>query len=116
MGIAYAPGFEGGVRDYKRGQWGWQHTKLLDPERAERLWLALAVSTLWVGGVGSQAEVSRPAKQLEQLPPTHVARQRAGSGTKGPRGTRTELCDARTLVPRGRRLARGSVAASGLVA
>jgi len=89
---------EGGFKDYKRGQWGWQHTKMLDPERAERLWLALAVSTLWVVGVGSQAEVSRPAKHLEQLPPKHVARQSAGSGTKGPHGrdlsclTRGRLC------------------------
>jgi hypothetical protein len=60
--------------------------------------LALAVATLWAVGVGSQAEVSRPAKQLEQLPPMHVARQRAGSGSKGPRGrdlsclTRGRLC------------------------
>jgi hypothetical protein len=89
---------EGGFKDYKRGQWGWQHTKMLDPARAERLWLALAVSTLWMVGVGSQAEVSRPTKHLEQLPPTHVARQTAGSGTKGPRGrelscvTRGRLC------------------------
>ena len=71
---------------------------MLDPERAERWWVALAVSTLWVVGVSSQAEVSRPAKQLDQLPPTQVARQRAGSGTKGPRGrdlscvTRGRLC------------------------
>ena len=89
---------EGGFKDYKRGQWDWHHTKMLDPQRAERLWLVLAVSTLWVVGVGSQAEVSRPAKQLDQLPPTHVARQTAGSGTKGPRGrelscvTRGRLC------------------------
>jgi hypothetical protein len=89
---------EGGFKDYKRGHWGWQHTKMLDPERAERLWLALAVSTLWVVGVGSQAEVSREAPHLEQLPPTHVARQTAGSGTKGPHGrdlsclTRGRLC------------------------
>ncbi len=77
---------EGGFKDYKRGQWGWHHTKMLDPQRAERLWLALAVSMLWGVGVGSQAEVSRPARQLEQLPPRHVARQKAGSGTKGPHG------------------------------
>ena len=89
---------EGGFKYYKRGQWDWHHTKMLDPQRAERLWLVLAVSTLWVVGVGSQAEVSRPAKQLDQLPPTHVARQTAGSGTKGPRGrelscvTRGRLC------------------------
>ena len=37
---------EGGFKDYKRGHWGWQHTKMLDPQRAERLWSALAVSTL----------------------------------------------------------------------
>ena len=89
---------EGGFKDYKRGGWGWQHTKMVDPERAERLWLALAVSTLWVVGVGSQAEVSRAAKHPEQLPPTHVARQTAGQGTTGPRGrdlscvTRGRLC------------------------
>jgi hypothetical protein len=89
---------EGGFKDYKRGQWGWHHTKMLDPARAERLWLALAVRTLWVVGVGSQAEVSRPAKQLDRLPPQHVARQTAGSGTKKPRGrelscvTRGRLC------------------------
>jgi len=88
----------GGFKDYKRGQWGWQHTKMLEPERAARLWLALAVTTLWVVGVGSQAELSRPAANLEQLPPSHVARQSAGSGTKGPRGrelscvTRGRLC------------------------
>lgn len=89
---------EGGFKDYKRGQWGWQHTKMVDPARAERLWLALAVSTLWVVGVGSQAEVSRPARHREQLPPTHVARQTAGRGTKEPHGrnlscvTRGRLC------------------------
>jgi len=89
---------EGGFKDYKRGQWGWQHTKMLDPERAACLWLALAVATLWVVGVGSQAEVSLPAANLKQLPPSHVARQTAGSGTKGPRGrelscvTRGRLC------------------------
>lgn len=50
------------------------------------------------GGVGSQAEVSRPAPHPEQLPPTHVARLTAGSGTKRPRArelsclTRGRLC------------------------
>ena len=97
-GIAYAPGSKGAGSDYKRGQWGWQHTKMLEPERAERLWLALAVSTLWVVGVGCQAEVTLAPKQLDQLPPTHIARKTAGSGTKGPRGrelscvTRGRLC------------------------
>ena len=62
------------------------------------MWLALAVSTLWVVGVGSQAEITLPSKHREQLPATHVARRTAGSGTKGPRGrelscvTRGRLC------------------------
>lgn len=89
---------EGGFKDYKRGGWGWHHTKMLDPERAARLWVALAVSTLWVVGVGNQAEVSHCRPHLEQLPPTHVARQTAGTGTNGSRGrelsclTRGRLC------------------------
>jgi hypothetical protein len=85
---------EGGFKDYKRGQWGWHHTKMVETERAERLWLALAVSTLWVVGVGAQAEVSRPTPQREQLPPNHIARRTAGSGTKGPHG-RTLSCVTR---------------------
>jgi hypothetical protein len=71
---------------------------MLDPELAERLWLALAVSTLWVVGGGSQAKVRREAPHVEQLPANHVARQMVGSGTKGPCGrelsclTRGPLC------------------------
>ena len=38
---------EGGFKDTKRGGWGWHQTKMVDPERAERLWLAIAVATLW---------------------------------------------------------------------
>ncbi|MGH9439144.1 MAG: transposase [Terriglobia bacterium] len=30
--------------DHKRGGWGWQHTKMQDPRRAERRWLAMAVA------------------------------------------------------------------------
>ena len=89
---------EGGFKDFKRGQWGWQHTKMLDPERAERLWLALAVSTLWVVGVGSQAEVSR-----EALGPGAVAADPCGTAdgrerNHGSTWTRTELPHARTAV------------------
>jgi hypothetical protein len=94
---------EGGLKDDKRGQWGGPHTKMLDPARAERVWLALAVSTLWVVAVGSQAEVSCPTKHVEQLPPPHVARQTVGSGTKGPRG-RDVSC-----LRRGRLCVRASV-------
>jgi Transposase DDE domain len=53
-------------KDSKRGGWQWQRTRMTDPARAERLWLALAVATLWlqrVGGAEEQAEapVAEPA-------------------------------------------------------
>jgi hypothetical protein len=47
-------------KDGKRGGWQWQRTRRTDPARAERLWLGLAVATLWrvrVGGVDEVAEL-----------------------------------------------------------
>lgn len=39
-------------KDLKRGGFGWHQTKMTEPERAERLWLAMAVATLWLVSVG----------------------------------------------------------------
>jgi hypothetical protein len=75
---------EGGFKDTKRGGWGWHQTKMVDPERAERLWLAIAVATLWVVSVGGEADANLPASSLEALPETHVARRKA-SGRSRPR-------------------------------
>lgn len=36
---------EAGSKDIMRGGWQWHQTKMADPKRAERLWLALAVAT-----------------------------------------------------------------------
>jgi hypothetical protein len=47
---------EQGFKDYKRGGWQWQHTRMSDPARAERLWLAMTVATLWLLRVGGEAE------------------------------------------------------------
>ncbi len=68
---------EAGFKDCKRGGWHWHQTKMTDPARAERLWLALAVATLWVVSVGGEADATMPASSLEALPPTHIARRRA---------------------------------------
>jgi hypothetical protein len=43
-------------KDGKRGGWQWQHTRMSDPRRAERLWLAIAVATLWLVRVGGENE------------------------------------------------------------
>jgi len=68
---------ECGFKDTKRGGWQWQQTKMTDPQRAGRLWLAIAVATLWVVSVGGAAEADLPASSIEALPPLHVARKRA---------------------------------------
>lgn len=64
-------------RSTKRGGWQWHQTKMTDPERASRLWLAIAVATLWVVSVGGEADAALPASSLEELPLLHVARRRA---------------------------------------
>ncbi len=67
---------EGGFKDCKRGGWHWHQTKMTDPARAARLWLAIAVATLWVVSVGGAAEVTLCASSLEALPDVHMARRR----------------------------------------
>jgi hypothetical protein len=57
---------EQGFKDSKRGGWQWQHTRMEDPRRAERLWLAMAVTTLWLLRVGGSVEAAK-ARQTEGL-------------------------------------------------
>ena len=68
---------ECGFKDFKRGLWGWQHSKMTRASCVERLWLALALAQLWCLSVGCEREQQqhRPALQ-ERLPPTHVARRK----------------------------------------
>jgi Transposase DDE domain len=47
---------EQGFKVYKRGGWHWQQTRMTKPERAARLWLALAVATLWMVSVGTELD------------------------------------------------------------
>ena len=46
---------EQGFKITKRGGWQWQRTRMTDPQRAARLWLAVAVATLWLLSVGGEA-------------------------------------------------------------
>src|SRR2546425_11489666 len=43
--------------------------------RASRLWLAIAVATLWVVSVGGEADATQPVSGLEALPELHIARR-----------------------------------------
>ena len=49
-------------KDCKRGGWQWQQTRMTDPARAERLWLAIAVATLWLIRVGGADEAETQAE------------------------------------------------------
>lgn len=66
---------EDSFKDLKRDGWQWQKTRMTDPARAARFWLALAVATLWVVSVGGEADANLPASSLDNLPPTHIARR-----------------------------------------
>lgn len=37
----------GGFKDFKRGLWGWHHSKMQRASSVERLWLAMALAQLW---------------------------------------------------------------------
>jgi hypothetical protein len=71
------PMIECGVKDTKRGGCHWEQTKMTDPARATRLWLAIAVATLWVVSVGGHAEATGSARMLDDLPALQPARGRA---------------------------------------
>ena len=59
---------EQGCKLTKRAGWQWQRTRMTDPPRAARLWVAVAVATLWVLSVGGAAEERIPVGTLPPLP------------------------------------------------
>ena len=69
-GTACAAGASRASRCLKRGGWQWQHTQMTDPARVARLWLALAVATLWMISVGSDLELGTvsDAADLPEMP------------------------------------------------
>jgi len=68
---------ETGFKDFKRGLWGWYHSKMLESSRVDWLWLAITVAQVWTVSIGCQAGVADLQKGLgELLPPKHIARRR----------------------------------------
>ncbi len=55
---------EQGFKVTKRAGWQWQRTRMTEPQRAARLWLAVAVATLWLLSVGGLADASIPDSTL----------------------------------------------------
>ena len=74
-------------KDHKSGGWGWEQTKMTDPKRAERQWLARAVAMQIAVLVGGQEEANeqerkrratkkRKGKRRVGRPPKPVCRPR----------------------------------------
>jgi hypothetical protein len=75
-------------KDHKSGGWGWEQTKMMDPKRAERQWLARAVAMQMAVLIGGQEEAEeqerkrraankRKEKRRVGRPPKLVCRPRA---------------------------------------
>jgi hypothetical protein len=55
---------EQGCKVTKRAGWQWQRTRMTEPQRAARLWLAVAVATWWLLSVGGMADAAIPDSTL----------------------------------------------------
>jgi hypothetical protein len=53
-----------GFKSTTRAGWPWQRTHMTPPERAARLWLAVAVAPGWLLRVGGAAEETMPARTV----------------------------------------------------
>jgi Transposase DDE domain len=73
---------EQGFKMTKRGGWQWQRTRMSDPQRAARLWLAVAVATLWLLSVGGMAEETLPESTLLPLADTDCPSSRPRQATR----------------------------------
>jgi len=56
-----------GFKITKRAGWPWHRPRMTDPARAARLWLAVAVATLWLLSVGGGADEAMPASTLGDI-------------------------------------------------
>jgi Transposase DDE domain len=65
---AFRSWIEQGFKVIKGAGWQWQQTRMTDPARVARHWLALAVATLWLVQVGGAAESEVAAETLPAVP------------------------------------------------
>jgi hypothetical protein len=65
---AFRAWIEQGFKVTKSGGWQWQHTRMTDPGRVERHWLAIAVATLWLVAVAGEADATIAVETVAQLP------------------------------------------------
>ena len=69
---------ERGFKYSKRSGWQWQHTRMDDPARAERLWMAIALATWWLLSVGGETEAEQDKTLDIPIPTTPGSARRRG--------------------------------------
>lgn len=67
---AWRAWIEQGFKVAKSGGLNWQNTRMTDTRRAERLFLAVAVTTLWLVAVGAEVEHREQIETVSRLPDT----------------------------------------------
>ena len=55
---------EQGFKKIKGGGWQWQYTRMTDPNRAKRLWLAIAIVTWWLLSIGGDGRSGPPDRDV----------------------------------------------------
>lgn len=73
---------EQGFKITKRAGWQWHRTRMRAPDRAARLWLAVAVATLWLLSVGGAVDETIPASTLLDVTALCPARPRTRRATR----------------------------------
>ena len=68
---------ESSYRDLKSDGWQWHKTRLREPARAERIWLAMAVATLWTVTVGSEEQSDLSPTLKDEPDPNDEANQKS---------------------------------------
>jgi Transposase DDE domain len=73
---------EQGFKLTKRAGWQWHRTRMTEPQRAARLWLAVAVATLWLLCVGGAAEETIPPSTLPDVSAALAEQRRQRRATR----------------------------------
>ena len=101
---------EAGFKLLKSGGWQWQATRMMEPDRVERLWLVLAVATCYVLAMGGEADEEAFAKATvpEPVSPSAKAaterpRASSGPGKARPRHRGASARETASRQPRRRR-------------
>jgi hypothetical protein len=68
---------ESSYRDLKSDGWQWHKTRLREPARAERIWLAMAVATLWTITMGTEGQTYLPETLKEETSEDHNLSQKS---------------------------------------